>query len=143
MNLSAKAQDIHSQIDEHTKLGEIRKVAKEIKVDHELAMELWSSGKFLLRQLAILIMDKKQINQEVINQLTSDMESHLYDEKIHLIDWLMANQLTKNKKVVALFKEWENGPSSLLRRVFWYHQARLRWMGNTNHDNTEYLLDAI
>ena len=29
------------------------------------------------------------------------------------------------------------------RRIFWYHQARLRWMGNTNQSNTEELLTSI
>ena len=29
------------------------------------------------------------------------------------------------------------------RRNFWYYQARLRWMGNTSHSNTEDLLTLI
>lgn len=56
---SLKAENILQQIDSNTKLGELRKIAKEIKKDHELAMELWSTGKFLPRLLAILIMNKK------------------------------------------------------------------------------------
>lgn len=56
---SLKAENILQQIDSNTKLGELRKIAKEIKKDHELAMELWSTGEFLPRLLAILIMNKK------------------------------------------------------------------------------------
>lgn len=60
MEVSLTAKNILSQINnEKTKLGDIRKLAKEIKKDHELAMELWSSNHFFARQLAILIMDKK------------------------------------------------------------------------------------
>jgi len=141
--LSTKALSIYSEINENTKLGDLRKVAKEIKIDHELSLELWSTDEFLPRQLAILIMDKKQLNQEIINKLDQDIQKHDFDERIHLIDWLMANQLTKDKKIVSLIESWEHSSSPLQRRVFWYYQARLRWMGNTNQSNTEYLLSAI
>ena len=46
-------------------MGDLRKIASEIKKDHELALELWSTGQFLPRQLAILIMDKKQLSQKL------------------------------------------------------------------------------
>lgn len=144
MKLSPKAQKIYSEIDEETtKLGDLRRIAKEIKKDHGLAMELWSTGGFLARQLAILIMDKRLIYQNVIDQLDNDIQNHEFDEQIHLIDWLMANQLTKDKKLISLIKSWEKSSSKLQRRVFWYYQARLRWMGNTNQSNTEELLSSI
>src|SRR5690606_18597959 len=66
---SAKAENILSQINSKTKLGELRKIAKEIKKDHELAMELWSTEQFLPRLLAILIMDKKFLSQDVLDKL--------------------------------------------------------------------------
>lgn len=141
--LSSKAKNIYTKINPSTKLGDLRKIAKEIKMDHELAMELWSTAAFLPRQLAILIMDKKQLSQETIDQLDKDIQTHEPSERNHLMDWLMANQLTKDKKIIALIESWENSPSPLQRRVFWYYQARLRWMGNTNHENTEYLLSKI
>lgn len=144
MKLSSKAQDIYSEIEkEKTKLGDLRKIAKEIKKDHDLAMELWSTGKFMARQLAILIMDKKLLDQKVIDQLDKDIQQHEFEEQNHLIDWLMANQLSKDKKIISLIESWDNSPSKLQRRVFWYYQARLRWMGNTNQSNTMELLDLI
>jgi len=144
MKLSSKAQHIYNQIDKQTtKLGDLRKIAKELKKDHDLALELWATTEFLPRQLAILIMDSKQLNQKEIDKLDQDIQKHDYDERIHLMDWLMANQLSKDKKLVALIESWENSSSSLQRRVFWYYQARLRWMGNTNQSNTDYLLSSI
>ncbi|MBD0849329.1 DNA alkylation repair protein [Maribacter arenosus] len=144
MKLSSKAQKIYSEIlEETTKLGDLRKFAKEIKKDHDLAMELWSTGKFIPRQLAILIMDKKYLNQEVIDLLDNDIQNHEFDEQNHLMDWLMANQLSKDKRIISLIESWENSSSKLQRRVFWYYQARLRWMGNINQSNTEKLLDLI
>ena len=98
MKLSSKAENIYKRIDSKTKLGDLRTIAKEIKKDHELAMELWATGEYLPRQLAILIMDGKLLTQEVIDELGQDMEQHPAEERNQLIDWLMANQLAKNKK---------------------------------------------
>ncbi len=144
MTLSSKAKSIYSQISkETTKLGDLRKIAKEIKKDHELAMELWSTGEFYPRQLSILIMDKKLLSQDLIDELDKDIQSHEYNERNQLTDWLMANQLTKDKKIIALMESWENSTSAIQRRVFWYYQARLRWMGKTPPPNTKILLNSI
>ena len=144
MKLSPKAKYIVDQLNaENTKLGDVRTIAKDIKKDHDLAMELWSTRSYFARQLAILILDKKLLTQEVINQLDKDIQKHNGDEKLQLIDWLMANQLAKDKKTVALMESWQNSQSSLQRRTFWYHQARLRWVGQTPPPNTEELLSFI
>lgn len=143
MELSSKAENILHQIDDKTKLGDLRKIANDIKKDHDLAMELWATGKYLARQLAILIMDKKHLSQAFIDKLDKDIKRHKEDDRNHLIDWLMANQLSKDKKTVALMESWENSPSSLQRRVFWYYQGRLRWMGQTPPPNNEELLSKI
>lgn len=143
MKLSPKAQNILSQIHENTKLGDLRNMGKEIKRDHTLAMELWSTGKYLPRQLAILIMDKKLLTREFIDQLDKDIQEHPDEERNQLIDWLMANQLSKDEKTIALMQSWQNSPSPLQRRIFWYYQARLRWTGQTPPPNSEVLLDVI
>lgn len=140
---SSKAENILFQINSKTKLGDLRKIAKDVKKDHELAMELWSTGEFLPRLLAILIMDKKLLSQDVLNELDKDIQAHPFNERNNLMDWLMANQLTKDKKTIALMESWENSPSPLQRRIFWYYQGRLRWTGQTPPDNTEDLLSAI
>lgn len=143
MKLSTKAENILIQISgKNTKLGDLRTIAKEIKKNHQLAMELWSSKHFFARQLAILIMDKKLLTEEVIDNLVTDISQHSQNEKLHLIDWLMANQLTKDKKTIALIENWEDNPSSLKRRIYWYYQARLRWTGQIQ-TNSEELLSKI
>lgn len=143
MKRSSKAENVLAQINSGAKLGDLRKIASEIKKDHELALELWSTGEFLPRQLAILIMDKKQLSQKLIDKLDNNIRQHNEGEKLQLIDWLMANQLSKDKKTISLMESWENSPSSLQRRVFWYYQARLRWVGQTPPPNTEELLSKI
>ena len=144
MALSPTTQNIMQQIDDKsTKLGDLRTIAKTIKKNHELAMELWSTGKYLARQLAILIMDNKLLSQELIDKLDKDISKHPEEEKLALIDWLMANQLAKNKKTIALMESWQNSSSTLQRRTFWYYQGRLRWVGQTPPPNSEELLSSI
>jgi len=144
MEISIKAKNILAQISpKTTKLGDLRKIASEIKKDHTLALELWSTSGYLARQLAILIMDKKLLNQDLIDKLDIDIMSHESEERNQLIDWLMANQLSKDKKTVELMESWENSTSSLQRRIFWYYQARLRWVGQTPPPNSDALLSSI
>jgi 3-methyladenine DNA glycosylase AlkD len=125
------------------KLGDIKTRGKEIKKDHELAMELWSTGDYTPRLLATLLFDKKLLTEDVIEQLASDMLQHDAKERNQLADWLLANQLAQDKKLVTLVTTWEKHPSPMLRRLFWYHQARLRWTGQTPPDNSAYLLDVL
>jgi len=143
MKRSSQAENILAQINTETKLGDLRKIAAAIKKDHELTMELWSTGQFLPRQLAILMMDKKQLSQRFIDCIDNDIQQHPEDEKLQLIDWLMANQLSKDKATISLMQTWENSRSPLQRRVFWYYQARLRWVGQVPPPNTEELLAKI
>lgn len=144
MELSLRAKDIIAQMNEGTtKLGDLRKVANDIKKDHELALELWSTGQFLPRQLAILIMDSKQLSQQLIDKLDYNIEQHDENERLQLVDWLMANQLSKDKRTISLMETWEDSQSSLQRRIFWYYQARLRWVGQTPPPNSEELLLKI
>lgn len=125
------------------KMGDIKKIAKEIKKDHALALELWASQQFHARMLAVLIMDKKLIDQPLIDQLVADLETHNLDEQQRIIDWFLANQLMKSKKTIALLNSWEDASAPLLRRLFWYHQARLRWTGKTPPGNTPALIASL
>ena len=144
MNLSEKAQNIYSEISkEGAKLGDLRTLAKEIKKNHPLGLELWSKPELFPRLLAILILDTKALTPEVVDSLLNDIDKHEGEERLQLADWLMANQLMKDKKLVALIQSWQHGPSPLKRRIFWYHQARLRWTGQTPPDNNPELLAAI
>lgn len=140
MNTSEILQQISAP---NTRLGDLRKIAKEIKTDHQLAMELWQSKEFLARQLAILIMDKKLLTAEAIDALDRDMQEHPEEESKQLIDWLMANQLAKSKPTKLLMESWMDSHSPLQRRIYWYYQGRLRWMGQTPPSNTEFLIEKI
>ena len=144
MALSARAKKIFSEItDRELKLGDIKKRGKEIKKDHDLAMALWSTGDYYPRLLSILIFDKKLLTQNAIDHLAADMLGHDEEERKQLADWLLANQLMKDRKIVSLMETWEKNPSPILRRLFWYYQARLRWTGQAPPENSADLLDSL
>jgi 3-methyladenine DNA glycosylase AlkD len=144
MALSTKAKKLVAEIAHgNLKMGDLKKRGREIKKDHDLALELWSTGKFYPRLLSTLIFDNKLLAENLIDRLASDMLGHDAAERNQLADWLLANQLTKDKKLVSLVTTWEKNPSPILRRWFWYHQARLRWTGQAPLDNSAYLLDSL
>lgn len=145
MALSAKAQALHDQvIPQGTLVGSIKKLAKTVKKDHALALELWATGKLNCRLLAVLILDRKLLDQDLVDALCADMLDHPGNTgQIRLMEWLMVNQLLKSAAGTRMVASWEHRPVALQRRSFWYHQARLRWTGKTEHDNTEQLLEAL
>ena len=50
IKLSPKAEKTYKQTSsKNTKLGDLRNIAENIKKDHELAMELWSTDEILSR----------------------------------------------------------------------------------------------
>ena len=142
MTTSARAERLASEIAD-AKLGEIRRRASEIGKDHDLALELWATGAFSARMLSVLVLDKKRLTQAAIDAFASDILEHDEEEGAQLADWLLANQLMKDKKLVSLMETWERNPSPVLRRLFWYHQARLRWTGKAPPGNTEALMGSL
>src|SRR5262245_31104261 len=137
MALSARAKKLVVEITNgNVKLGDLKMLGKELKKDHALALELWSTGEYYPRLLSTLIFDSKLLAINVIDQLASDMLRHEAEERNQLADWLLANQLAKDKKLVSLIATWEKNPSPILRRWFWYHQARLRCVGQAAPGNS-------
>lgn len=144
MALSPKAQRLAAKVSTPgTKMGDLKTLGKEIGKDHGLAQELWSTGALHARLLATLVFDKKLLTQGVLDQLVADMRSHSETERNQLSEWLLANQLMKDKNLTALIGTWRDSASHTLQRLFWYHQARLRWTGQKPPGNSESLLDVL
>ena len=144
MSLSAQAKKVYTEISAgNPKLGDLKKKAAEIKKDHGLALELWSTGEYYPRLLAILTFDKALLDQDALDRLAEDMLVHDYDQRNLLCDWLLANQLRKSKKTLALVESWQEAKSLILRRIYWDYQARLRWRSKEIPENAAALLDII
>lgn len=123
--------------------GEIKKLAKEIKKDHELAIELWDSKKYYPRMLAVLILDKKLLDDELLERILGEVVIHEEKQQTNIVDWLMANQLMKDKGLIEKMLSWEKAKLPMQRRLFWYYQARQRWTGKNPLNNTEELLTSL
>src|SRR5262245_22582262 len=69
MALSARAKKLVAEITNgNAKLGDLKTRGKDIKKDHALAMELWSTGEYYPRLLAILVFDNKLLSEKVIDR---------------------------------------------------------------------------
>lgn len=139
MNLNQTLKELK----EITKLGDIKKIAKTIKIDHNLGLQLMKENHYYPLLLSILILDKKMIEEDLLIQLVNQISGYTEKEQNQMIDWLLANQLMKDKKLIQLMLTWQNHDNILFRRLFWYYQARLRWTGKTDFDDTEELLKVL
>ncbi len=142
MALSERAEAVLADVNESSAMGALKKKAKEIKRDHELALELWSTGLAHARLLATLILDTKALDLPLIEGLAADLDELAETDRTRISEWLLANQLMKSKRTIALVETWQQHVSPTLRRLFWYHQARLRWTGKGDPGNTVDLLGA-
>lgn len=136
-------QQILNQLGENPKRGDIRILAKQIKKDHTLALQLWQTGNLHARALSTLIFDKKLLTSDVIDQFVIDLQHHDRADQLLVMDWLFANQLTKTKNLLDLIQTWRDSDFPLQRRTYWYYQGRLRWMGKCDQTNSAQLLTFI
>src|SRR5438270_5685721 len=67
------------------KMGDIRAIAKSIKTDHELGLDLWGSGNLDAMLLATLIMKPKLLSEEDLERMVASVTY------AWLADWLMTN----------------------------------------------------
>lgn len=85
------------------KLGDIRAVAKEIKSDHPLALQLWETGILEARLLAILIMKPKALSVEELDALVRS------NETVQVSDWLNSYVVKVHPEKEKLRVKWMAG----------------------------------
>ena len=91
MALSRNAQRVLADVTESSALGHIKKTAKSIKRDHDLALELWATGLQHARLLATLIFDTRQLDQPFIETLAADLNDPAVADRNQISEWLLAN----------------------------------------------------
>jgi 3-methyladenine DNA glycosylase AlkD len=82
------------------KTGDIRKLARTIKVDHKLALELWSTGNYDAQLLAILIMDPKQLSAKQLDAMVREARFGW------VADWLSSYIIATHPEKDALREKW-------------------------------------
>jgi 3-methyladenine DNA glycosylase AlkD len=95
------------------KMGDLRTLAKEIKTDHALALELWETGNTDAMQLAILLMKPKELSRE---QLESMVKRATYT---WLADWMNSYIVKQHPLKDSLREEWMNSSEPMLARAGW------------------------
>lgn len=95
------------------KTGDLRKVAKELKGDHDLGLELWETGNLDARMLAVLLLKPKQLTPA---QLTKLVKGATY---FWLADWVNAYLVKKHPEKEALRVKWLAAKDKQVLRSAW------------------------
>lgn len=95
------------------KLGDLRALAKEIKSNHELGLELWETGNLEARLLATLIMKPKQLTADDLDRMAreSDVEQ--------AIDWFGSYIVKAHPEKEALRERWMTSGHPTTLRLGW------------------------
>ena len=94
-------------------MGEIRKLAKAIKKDHDLALELWETGNEEARLLATLILKPKELSK---TELAKMVKAAKYP---WLADWLNSYVVKKHPDKEALREKWMTVKDPMQARSAW------------------------
>lgn len=95
------------------KLGDIRKLANEIKADHALGLELWDTGNVDARLLAILLLKPKQIAAD-------DLDAMVRTNRVMQVsDWLNSYVVKKHPQKETLRQAWMQDDHPVAARAGW------------------------
>jgi 3-methyladenine DNA glycosylase AlkD len=95
------------------KMGDVRNVAKKIKADHDLGLELWKTGIAEARLLAILILKPKQLSAAEVERMVTEVD---WD---WLADWLNSNVVKQHPDKETLRQNWMYSDDPWLARAGW------------------------
>ena len=123
------------------KTGDIRALAKKIKTDHELALQLWKTGNIDAQLLAILIMKPKELSAREVDKMVREARF------VWVADWLNA-YIVKEQPLAdkeTLRQEWMKDKDGWAARAGWNLTASMinKDSGGANGLDLPELLDRI
>ena len=95
------------------KMGDIRNIAKKIKTNHELALELWDTGNVEARFLATLIIDVKKLSNNEIAKIVSS------EKFTHIADWFYSYVIKEYADKETLRQKWMHTTDVMQARAGW------------------------
>jgi len=95
------------------KLGDIRTLAKKIKTDHDLALELWETGNVEAQLLATLIIKPESLSAKELDALTRSTTC------AQVADWLNAYVVARHPEKDALREKWMKAKDPWAARAGW------------------------
>ncbi|MEU8418912.1 DNA alkylation repair protein [Amycolatopsis japonica] len=100
--------------DDHgVNLGKLRALAKRLKTQQELALELWETGDTAAKLLALLICRPKAFGREDLDRMVREART----PKVH--DWLVNYVVKKNPHAEELRMAWSADPDPVVASAGW------------------------
>ncbi|WP_413318090.1 DNA alkylation repair protein [Agrococcus sp. 1P02AA] len=100
--------------DDHgVNLSKLRAIAKRLKTDHELALDLWATGETPARLLALLICRPKALEADELDAMLREARA----PKVH--DWLVSYVVKRSPHVEALRSRWFDDPDAVVASAGW------------------------
>lgn len=98
-------------------MGELRKIAKKIKSDHELALKLWDTGNMDAQLLATLIIKPKSLSVDELERLTRSTSC------AQVAEWLNSYVVAQHPEKEALREKWMKAKDRWAARAGWHFTA--------------------
>ena len=95
------------------RMGDIRAIAKSIKTNQELGIELWETGNVDAMFLATLIMKPTLLSEDELERMVA---SNTFS---HLADWLTTNIVKQHPSKESMRLRWMESPHPMLARAGW------------------------
>jgi 3-methyladenine DNA glycosylase AlkD len=128
------------------KHGDIRVLAKQLKANHPLAMELWATGNSDAQLLAILLMKPTEFSADELEKIVKSVE---YPKALvhgaafsHVGDWLHSYVIKEHPAKEELRKKWMTSKDRWCARAAWRLTAG-RIVKSPEGIDVEGLLDRI
>lgn len=122
--------------DDHgVNLTRLRAVAKRLKTQHELALQLWATGDTAARLLATLVFKPKALSADELDAMIRDIRSP------KLLDWFIVNVVKPGRHAEELRTLWKDG-DDLVGRAGWSLTTE-RVVKNAGDLDLDALLDQI
>ncbi len=95
------------------KLGDIRALAKKIKTNHNLALDLWKTKNADARLLSTLIINPEELSVKEINQMVRS------EKFTHVADWFHSYVIKNHPENEKLRDEWMTTKDLMAARAGW------------------------
>lgn len=118
------------------KLGDLRAIAKKLKTNHALALQLWDTGNVEAQLIATLIMKPKELTADQLDKLTRSTTCS------QVADWLNSYVVPEHPAKEDLRVKWMTAKDRWAARAGWNLTASRINKGTEDFDLTA-LLDRI
>jgi len=119
------------------KLGDLRAIAKKLKTNHELALQLWETGNVEAQLLATLIIKSKSLSADEVDKLTRSTTC------AQVADWLNSYVVAEHPEKETLREKWMKAKDRWAARAGWNFTASRVNKGTADGLDLPALLDRI